>query len=447
MQIVLLTRNLKIYAIILALLFPPFEPISIFPGPGHDHDHGTAAAEEEKQLYTCSMHPFIIQEGPGKCPICGMDLVPLRSVPGRKEEELQPNIISIDPVTQQNMGVRTAPVVRRDLVRAIRTVGLVGYDEPHQYSVNTKVDGWIERLHVNETGESVRKGQPLLEIYSPELVSAQEEYLLARRNRELFASSPFPEIAAGSGNLLAAAEKRLSYWDISKEQIEVLTMSGKVSKTMTLYAPYDGTVIMKKVNEGSYVRAGSELFQVSDISRVWIYADIYEFELPWIEEGQPATVYFPYPRDPVQGRVSTVYPYVEPRTRTIKARIDLDNPDQALKPDMYVTVVIAGRGETGVLAIPAEAVLHSGRQRTVFVALGDGRFDPRPVQTGLESEDGYVHVIEGLHEGEVVVTSAQFMLDSESRLREAVRKLVPVPPPPAQPDQPGKQEELEDLFK
>lgn len=418
---------------------------------GCPHGHDTARAAEEETLYTCSMHPFIIQKEPGTCPICGMDLVPVRRSGGPKKNEAASSIITIDPATQQNIGVRTAVVERRNLSRTIRTVGIVGYDETGQYSVNTKTDGWIEKLYVNQTGESVRKGQHLLDIYSPDLVAAQQEFLLAVRNNAVLADNPFPEIAAGAANLLQAARKRLEYWDISQEQINALEKNGEIKKTLSLYAGHRGIVTRKAVNEGAFVKAGTELFQLSDISHVWIYADIYEYELPWVKEGQEALVYFPYPRDPIRGRVATIYPYVEAKTRTVKARVDVDNTDLALKPDMYVNVVLEGQGAMDALTVPSEAVLRSGQMETVFVALGDGRFDPRPVKTGLESDDGYFQIIEGLHEGEKIVTSAQFMLDSESKLREAVQKFMPNTPDAAPPEAPGpaepKQGELDDLFK
>ncbi|MDT8287772.1 MAG: efflux RND transporter periplasmic adaptor subunit [Elusimicrobiales bacterium] len=418
---------------------------------GHeDHEHGlveAAEAAETKQLYTCSMHPFIIRDAPGKCPICFMDLVPVRDQEGRREEDGEGNIITIDPVTRQNMGVRTAPVTRRDLHRTVRTVGLVAYPESAQYTVNAKIDGWIETLHVSRSGESVASGQPLLEIYSPELVSAQEEFLLAVRQSKTLAASPFPEIAAGARGLLSASRQRLRYWDITPAQIAALEESGTISKTLTLYASQAGIVTRKAVKEGAFVKAGQELLELSDLSRVWIYADIYEYELPWVKEGQQVTIDFPYPRAPLSGKIAAIYPYMEAKTRTVKARIEVANRDAALKPDMYVTVNIAGEGADQALTVPAEAVLRSGRQETVFVALGEGRFDPRRVSLGLETDDGLVQILDGLHEGEMVVTSAQFMLDSESRLREAVSKMIAAETPAAAAAaQPAGDAELDDLF-
>ncbi|MCB2184026.1 MAG: efflux RND transporter periplasmic adaptor subunit [Desulfobulbaceae bacterium] len=434
----------------------------------HDHVEDAISptnATASEQQYTCGMHPFIIQDGPGTCPICAMDLTPvkagstgsatkpsgerkikywvapmdpsyIRETPGKspmgmdlvpvyEDEAATGSVITIDPVTQQNMGVRTATVTRRDIHRTVSTVGIVGYEEPHQYSVNSKIDGWIERLYVNETGEFVKKNQPLLEIYSPELVAAQEEFLLALRNRDALKGSVLADISAGAERLLESSRKRLRYWDISKNQIEQLEKTGKSSKTLMLYAPYDGVITLKKAYQGMFVKTGMELFQLSDISSVWVYADIYENELPWVKVGGKAQIHVPYRSEPIHGVVSTVYPYVDPKTRTVKARIDLENQDFDLKPDMYVKVELNTESVKDILTVPVEAVLNSGDKQTAFVALGNGKFEPRLVKPGLQSEDGYIEIRQGLLENERVVTSSQFLFDSESTLREAIKKMMP----------------------
>jgi Cu(I)/Ag(I) efflux system membrane fusion protein/cobalt-zinc-cadmium efflux system membrane fusion protein len=466
-------------------------------------DIAKANAEEQagKQQYTCGMHPMIITDEPGDCPICGMALTPVKSgtigqtqaaemqqadkpegerkikywvapmdptyirdepgkspmgmdlVPVYEDEAPSGATIAVDPVTAQNMGVRTAPVERRHMHRKIRTVGTVNYDEPKVISVNAKVDGWIERLYVDETGQMVKKGQPLLALYSPKLVSAQQEYLLALRNRDMLKNSSFEEIAAGGDRLLKAARQRLRYWDISKRQIRRLEKTGKVRKTLTLYAPSKGVVTMKMAMPGQFIKAGQELFQISDISKVWIYADIYEYELPWIEVGQEAEVILPF----VGGRtlkanIDYIYPYVEPQTRTVKARIVFANPGLELKPDMYVNVRIHGQEVKDALAVPSEAVLNSGEKQTVFVALGDGKFEPRQVETGVQDQEGFIEITQGLLEGETVVTSAQFLFDSESKLREAIQKMLePKKAEPAAPEehvgQDMPEEDLEAMFE
>jgi len=446
---------------------------------------GPASAHAEKQKYTCGMHPFIIQDEPGTCPICGMALTPLKEgtagaaekpkgerkikywvapmdptyirdepgkspmgmdlVPVYEDEAPAGAVIAIDPVVQQNMGVRTATVARRTLHRTIRTVGLVGYDEPRVYSVNAKVDGWIERLHVDETGQVVKKGQPLLEIYSPRLVSAQEEYLLALRNRATLKESAFPQIAEGADRLLESSRKRLKYFDISARQIADLEKSGTVRKTMTLYAPYKGIVTGKMAFEGQFIKAGMELFKISDISKVWVYADIYEYELPWVKVGQEAEVRLPFAGSKtITAKITYLYPYVEPKTRTVKARLEFANPGFELKPDMYVNVRIKGSEVSDVLSVPAEAVINSGEKRIAFIALGGGKFEPRQVKVGLQDEEGYLQIAQGLFEGERVVTSAQFMFDSESKLREAIQKMLE--PKKEEPPSKAEKESLDDLF-
>ncbi|MDY6850060.1 MAG: efflux RND transporter periplasmic adaptor subunit [Thermodesulfobacteriota bacterium] len=462
-----------------------------FTGPQHAH---------AEQKYTCGMHPMIITDEPGTCPICGMDLTPLKTgtagagaagkpkgerkikywvapmdptyirdepgkspmgmdlVPVYEDEAAGGSVISIDPVVQQNMGVRTAPVELRDLHRTIRTVGLVAYDEPQQFSINAKIDGWIERLHVDQTGQVVKKGHPLLELYSPKLVSAQEEYLLALRNRNQLKNSSFSKIAEGGESLLEASRKRLKYWDISDRQIRDLERTGEVKKTLTLYSPFEGIVKRKMAYEGQYVKSGQELFQLADISEVWVYADIYEYELPWIKVGQKASVSLPYvDGEDLEAQITYIYPYVEPKTRTVKARLEFENSDFELKPDMYVNVRINGQEVKNALTVPVESVIHSGEKKTVFVALGDGRFEPRHVRTGLQNKEGYIEIKQGLLEGERIVTSAQFMFDSESKLREAIQKMMTPQEgdpsaqdardaPAEEMDEQTEEENLEDLF-
>lgn len=439
----------------------------------------------ESTKYTCGMHPMIILDEPGSCPICGMDLTPLklgtggnaaatsaerkikywqapmdptfiRDEPGKspmgmdlipvyEDQATGGTIITIDPTTIQNMGVRTAAVVRKNLSRTIRTVGLVSYEESKQYVVNAKVAGWVEKLYVAETGQQVKKGQKLLEIYSPELVTAQQELLLAHENYNSLKGSSFPQISASAKRLLNSSRKRLQLWDVSKSQITRLEKSGKVRKTVTLYSAYDGIVTMKMVNEGMYVKPGMALLNLADLSKVWVLADLYEYQLPWVRTGQQVEVELPY----VQGRkfeahVDYLYPYVEPKTRTVKARIKLDNSDFKLRPDMYVNVYLRGAQVEDALVIPQEAVLHSGEKQTVFIALSGGRFEPRLVQTGLQGENGQIEILQGLFEGEQVVTSAQFMLDSESKLREAIQKMLN-PIRAESPDKKGTND-AEDLF-
>ncbi len=457
----------------------------VSPAENSNHTHDVAPGEEKVQ-YTCGMHPWIIVDEPGTCPICQMELTPLKKtnttetkasaerkikywvapmdptyirdepgkspmgmdlVPVYEDETVTGSQISIDPVTRQNMGIRTAKVERRKLSREIRTNGLIDYEEPRQYSVNTKIDGWIEKLYINETGVTVKKGQPLLEIYSPELVSAQEEYLLALKNYQQIKDSPYPEISSGAERLLEASKTRLKLWDISAQQLKQLQRSGTVRRTLTLYAPYAGTVTSKQATEGSFTKSGTTLFSIADLSKIWVFADIYESDLQLVKEGQHADILLPFVGDKqISGTVSILYPYVDPRTRTIKARIDLDNRDFDLRPDMFVNVRLKTQPLQDALAIPAEAVINSGEKQTVIVLDQNGRFEPRLVKTGLLGDDGYLQIRQGLTDKDTVVTSAQFLIDSESQLQEAIQKMLE-PVAAAQPAAaPESQENLDDLF-
>jgi Cu(I)/Ag(I) efflux system membrane fusion protein/cobalt-zinc-cadmium efflux system membrane fusion protein len=423
-------------------------------GTSHqDHGHETLAPEKgqtaAKAQYTCSMHPFIIREAPGACPICGMALTPIKTDKGDAASET--GEIRIDSVTIQNMGVRTEKAEKRKLQRNIRTVGLITAGEDRQFSINAKIEGWVERLHINQQGQQVKKGQPLLEIYSPELVAAQQEYLLAVKNKRQLAASPYPEIAAGADRLLTAARTRLRNWDISPEQVQALEQSGQARKTLTLHSEHEGIVTSKKVLPGMRIMPGEELLQIADLSKVWIIADIYEYEIPWVKVGQAARVELPFASGQViDGTITYLSPYLENETRTVKARIEVANPGLRLKPAMYVNVGIAAEAVANVLAIPMTAVLNSGNDRTVFVALGEGRFAPRTVTTGVRDDDGFIQILSGLADGETVVVSAQFMLDSESKLREALDKMTgPKTALPGTSDS-GKKTDpkaLDDLFK
>lgn len=453
------------------------EPVqAVESGADHDHPEGTK--------YTCGMHPMIIVDDPGLCPICHMELTPMKTetggssassaerqvkywqapmdptyisdepgkspmgmdlIPIYEDQATGGSMISIDPTTIQNMGVRTAGVVRGDISRLVRTVGLIGYEEPKQYVVNAKIAGWIEKLYVAETGQQVKKGQKLLEIYSPELVTAQQELLLARDNYNSLKDSRFPQIADSARRLLESSRKRLQLWDVSEWQIKQLEKSGKTSKTITLFAPYDGVVTMKMINEGMYVKPGMTLINLADLSKVWVMADIYEYQLPWVKVGQQVRIELPYVSgQDLTAKINYIYPFVDPKTRTVKARIELDNINFELRPEMFVTVHLEGEKQKNVLMIPQEAVLHSGQKQTVFIAQAGGRFEPRLIKTGLQGENGHIEIRQGLFEGEQVVTSAQFMLDSESKLREAIQKMMN----PARSESPEKKDsdELDDLF-
>jgi RND family efflux transporter MFP subunit len=330
-------------------------------------------------------------------------------------------------VTMQNMGVRLAKVQRKQLVKDIRTYGNITYDETGIYTVNTKFSGWIEKLHVGFVGEKVRKGQPLFDIYSPELVTAQEELLLALQQYKSLSTSTYPSIREGAQRLLEASRTRLRYWDLTEGQISEIEEAGKTQKTLTIYSPATGVVINKLAFEGHYVKAGERQYEIADLSKVWVDVDIYEYELPWVHQGMPAETELAYiPGRRFNGKVLYVYPYLNAKTRTATLRLEFPNPRYRLKPDMFATVYLKSTIAGDSLVIPREAVIDSGVRQVVFVSLGQGKFQPREVKLGVEGNNDEFQVLRGLEEGEEIVVSAQFMLDSESRLQEAIQKMLKV---------------------
>lgn len=374
------------------------------------------------KYWVAPMDPTYIRNEPGKSPM-GMDLVP--EYEEGDGEKLPASTIKIDPVTALNMGVRTAKVQKVELKKSIRALGTVTYDETRIYTVNLKFDGWIEKLYVSFVGESVTKGQPLFEIYSPELVTAQEEYLLAVNQFDALSQSPYPAVRENSERLLKAARQRLQYWDLGKKQIANLRKTGRATKNLTVYSPATGVVIKKEAFNGHYARAGMHQYEIADLSRVWVDAEVYEYELPFIHKNMPVAMELSYlPGKRLEGKVIFIYPFLNPETRTVKLRLTYDNKEGLLKPDMYANVYIESLIDPAALVVPQEAVIDSGLRKVVFVALGGGKFEPRPVKLGMEGSDNSFQVLEGLSEGESIVTSAQFMFDSESRLREAIQKML-----------------------
>ncbi len=410
-------------------LAPVYEEAAPAPPPA------PGVKKERKVKYWVSpMDPGYVSDKPGKAP-CGMDMIPVYEEEGAVTAA--PGAIAVDPNTLQSMGVRTAKAEMRPLARTIRAVGIVNYDERRLAVVTTKINGWVDRLFVKVTGEPIRKGQPLISIYSPDLVASQKEYLLALKNLKTMEKGPFPELGDSAQRLVEASRRRLEYWDIPHRQIETLEKTGRVQKDLTLTSPVHGIVIKRMVTQGQMVQAGMPLLEVADLSEVWIDGDIYEYELPWVKVGQHAEVTLAYiPGESFHGKVQYIYPYLKGTTRTARVRLSFANPGLKLKPEMYGQVLIYSPLAQPVVAVPTEAVLDSGERQLVFIALGQGRFEPRQVKLGVEGDDGWREVTAGLKGGEEIVTSAQFLLDSESRIREAIAKMLrPQAPTPA----PGKE--------
>jgi Cu(I)/Ag(I) efflux system membrane fusion protein/cobalt-zinc-cadmium efflux system membrane fusion protein len=396
--------------------------------PGHAPPaSGPSAGDRPIAYWWDPMDPTTLYDGPGKSTM-GMDLVPVYEDEIAQESE---SVVSIDPVMVQNMNVRTTAVVRQDFSRTIRTVGRIEHNEQRIHQVNTKISGWIETLHVNFMGDHVDAGHPLLEIYSPELVSTQQEFMLAVQHvRQMAANAP-ASVREDAERLLASTRKRLENWDIPPEEIERLAATGDVQKTVRLHAPASGVVMEKNVVEGAYIEAGMNLFQIADHRTVWVRASLFEGELPWIREGQLAELSLSYlPDRTYRGRIAYIYPFLGEEAKDVQVRIEVPNPDFEFKPGMYVNVQLQGRTVRDALVVPTEAVLRSGSRSVAFVVRERGRFEPREVRIGEEGgpNQAFVRILSGLEEGEEVVVSAQFMLDSESRLQEALQKMRQLPP-------------------
>lgn len=383
-----------------------------------DAQHSEPA--ERKILYWYDpMHPSYTSDKPGIAPDCGMKLVPKYADEMEAMKDMAPGTIRLSTEKQQMIGVRTEEAKIVSLKKTIRTVGRIDYDETRIARVHTKIPGWIEKVYVDYVGQIVKKGQPLFTIYSPELVATQEEFLLALKARGQLVESRFEEVARGAESLLASTRRRLELWDITDEQIERLARTGEVQKTLTLYAPVDGVVLKRNAYEQMRITADTNVYEIADLSTIWVYADIYEYEMPLIKEGQPATMKLAYfPGETFRGKIVYVYPYLEGKTRTLKVRMEFPNPDLKLRPDMYADVEIdVPLGKS--LVVSEEAVIDTGMRQFVFVDRGNGYFEPRDVKLGLKVDDHY-QILEGLKPGERVVTSANFLIDSESRLSAAL---------------------------
>lgn len=431
----------------------------------HEHQYKPVLSEKgEIEYWTCAMHPSVKMKDPGNCPICGMNLVPVRkekdslkettankkmegmgemegtqsmdgtqgmrgmsdmqdeSMPEDQIQEYQSPSgfvgVEISPEKQQLIGVKTEQVTRRKMVQEIRAVGIVEADERKIAHVHVKFDGWIRDMFVYE-GQHVEHGDPLFTIYSPELVSSQEEYLVALKARDALDESSFPEISSGAHSLFEATRRRFHHWDISEHELKMIEKTGRPITHMTVYSHLNGYITERKFFPGMHVAEHEDVLTITDLSSVWVLANIYEYELPLVQEGQKATLELSYyPGETFTGKVMYIYPTLDTNTRTAKVRLEFPNPDMRLKPGMYTNVVLqSNMGEK--LSMAEDSIIDSGDRKIVFVALGNGYFEPREIKVGQKSE-GYYEVIDGLREGERVVSDALFLIDSESRLKAAI---------------------------
>ncbi len=414
---------------------------------------GTHNHEENETLYSCGMHPNIIESEAGTCPICGMNLTPIKGstksesidtknrkiiywrapmnpnevydspgksqmgmdlVPVYEDEGATSGVVTIDGSVLQSMNVKMEFVQSKNLSSTIYTNGTLVTDERKEFALTTKFDGWIEKLYVNYTGQKVSKGQKLVEIYSPKLVAAQQELLTALDYDASLSGT-------SKNKMIDNAKRKLELFDISKKDIEKIISSKKTNKYMTLYAPFNGTVLSKNVLEGEMIKAGKELIRIADLSSLWLKADIYESDLSKISLGSNAEISFSYNPDTTYfGKVTFIYPTINSKTRTATVRIDIKNSNNKLKPSMFGNVILKGKELGAVTTIPETAVLRSGKRNIVILSLGDGKFKPVDVKLGLYA-DGFYQVLTGLKENDAIVSSGQFMIDSESSLRSAVK--------------------------
>jgi multidrug efflux pump subunit AcrA (membrane-fusion protein) len=390
------------------------------PGAGQHHEGAEGQAGREVAFWKSSMIPNFVSPRPGVDPM-GMDLVPVY-----RDELGQEKFIILDHQTMNNMGLRTVPVVRGKAERVVRSFGQVDYAEPLLRDVSLKVSGWVEDLNVDYVGQRVKKGQPLFSFYSPDLVITQEDYLLSLKGTDMGGTGMKP---------ILQAEDRLRYWDVPASEIEAIRRAGKTRKSITFVSPSDGWVIRKHAFPGMYMKEGTLFYRIADLSRMWVQVAIYEFQLPWVKEGQQARLTLPFqPGKSLEGKVVYVYPHVDPKTRQIQVRLEFPNPDLQLKPGMYANVEIATQPEADQLLVPLDAVIYTGQHRTIqstprrvgraFVRVGPGRFEPREVVLGEDAERGQVQVLSGLAENEVVVVSGQFQLESERKVKEANLRML-----------------------
>lgn len=384
----------------------------------------TAVTEEDKEplFYRDPMNPAITSPVPAKDSM-GMDYVPVYS---DRETSKAAGVVKIDPVVVQNIGVRTAIARQESISRTIRAVGRVDFDEERMARLHPKVEGWIEEIRVDKTGEKVAKDDILLSIYSPKLVSTQQEYLLALNNLSALSTSQFDEIKQGAEDLVKSSRVRLELLDVPEHQIQELEQTRKVKKSLHIHSPVPGTVIRIGSRKGQFVTPKTELYMMVDLSQVWVYADVYEYELPWVKIGDGVEMTLAsVPGKTFKGSLAYIYPYAESKTRTTKVRLVFDNRELLLRPEMFAEVSIHSDTQNNAVVIPAESVIRSGKRTQVFVVREPGKFEPRLVELGIES-NGQVAILDGVSAGEEVVTSAQFLVDSESKLREATAKMMDV---------------------
>ncbi len=391
----------------------------------YGHDHATEGKTVQgKQLYTCSMHPFIIKDKPGTCPICGMELIKkLDDATGggaqTAEQKQQADMlghVSLSPTQRVMANVATVAAKQTTLDKEINAVGIVQYDQSRQAKVTAWIAGRIDKLYVNKVGDSVSKDKPVAEVYSPDLLATQQEYLLAIKSRDQLKSSPIASISQSGEGLVASAKQRLMLFGVKESQITDLEKAGKPNIRLPIYTPLSGVVIEKMIQEGQYVNTGEVLFAIADLSKVWVEIDVFENEVPYIRVGQRVEIRSSGDQHvAVHGRISFVYPFHDPKTHTVKARVELANSGRMLKPDMFVNAIIRVPLVTGIV-IPVTAVIDTGKRQVAWVETAPGMFEPRNVQVGERVDDKF-QILSGLKAGDKVAVSGGYLIDSEAQLK------------------------------
>jgi len=382
-------------------------------------------------FYRNPMNPAITSPVPAKDEM-GMDYIPVYPEAGA-DTSLPPGTVRIDATVVQNIGVRTTEARLTSLSRNIRTIGRVTFDEQRVARLHPKYDGWVETLFADKTGDPVKEGSMLASIYSPQLVATQEEYILALNSVDMLKDSPFPDVRNGAESLLRSAHERLKLFDVPEHQIRKLETERKVMKGMHIHSPFDGIVMNIGARDGQRVTPETELYMIADLTHVWVIVDLYEDDLPWVRVGDTAAMKVAgIPGRTFTGKVTYIYPYLEAKTRTNKIRLEFDNPELALKPDMFANVDVKASRQVNAVVVPSEAIVRTGEQEQVFIQRAAGQFEPRKVIIGVAS-DGQTQIIKGVEAGEIVVTSSQFLIDSESKLKEATAKMMHPGKPAAEP--------------
>jgi Cu(I)/Ag(I) efflux system membrane fusion protein len=377
------------------------------------------AQKDRKVLYwRAPMNPNEVYDHPGKSKM-GMDLVPVY-----EDEATGGGVVTINGTVQQNMNVKTAVVEEKNLSSQVTTNGILQVDEQREFIVTTKVSGWVEKLYVNYTGQKVKKGEKLIDIYSPELVAAQQELITALSYGSTVENSPDKSISTSGKDLITNSIRKLELLDVPDSEIKRIENTKEIKKYITLFAPFDGTVIHKNIIEGEKIAAGTPLLKIANLDNLWLLADIYEYELPKIKLGSPADITFNFlPGKVFKSKISFIYPTLDEKTRTVKVRFNIPNYNDQLKPSMFANIVINGRNLGNYPVIPEQAVIRTGQKNVVILSLGDGKFKPIEVTLG-DYSNGYYQVLNGLTAGNKIVTSAQFLIDSESNLKAALSQFT-----------------------